>query len=171
MKIKNIIKKGIIIMVAFALIPILSILASATNCVGLNVNGDSAYRADIVIVGHGWTESELPDFYDNVNYISDYLLTMQPYSDYSDMVNIWYINQSADLGCKWPGPTCNATLVTALASQCSYDKVYVLVNDTRFGGAGNPFMSLGTIHPTIKGQLFAHEFGGHCFWELMEEYV
>ena len=171
MKIKNMIKKGILIFAAFALIPILSILASAGNCVGLHVTGDSANRADIVIIGHGWPEDGLTDFYDNANYISDYLLTMHPYSDYSDMINVWYVNQSADLNCSWPGPACSFTLATALASQCAYDKIYVLVNDTRYSGAGNTLMAQGTVNPQFKGQLFAHEFGGHCFGELMDEYV
>jgi hypothetical protein len=166
---KIISKIGMIFLAAILLIPFLS-LASAGNCIGLHVTGDSTSKADIVIVGHGWTESELTDFYNNVNYISDYLLTMHPYSDYSDMINIWYVNQSADLGCTTPGPVCNATLVTALASQCSYDKVYVLVNSTVPGGAGNPSMAFGTASQ-FKGQTFAHELGGHSFGELMDEYV
>lgn len=164
------ISKLCMIFLAFAF---LMQFASANNCTPLYVTGDSQYRADIVIVGHGWAQSDLGDFYTDTKFIADYLFTYPAYSNYSRMFNIWYVNQSADLGCSFPGggnPSCDYSASMALASQCPYDKVYVFINDSLYGGSSSTTIAYGSRHPTLKEETFVHEIGGHAMGELMDEY-
>lgn len=163
----------IIMIFAFALfiIPLITVFASANNCTAIRYNGDSDYRADIVIVGHGFPEDQLWDFEKEVNNIVNFTLAYPypPYNNYSKMINFWFVNQSADLGCS--GATCNNGLATALASQCPYDRIYILINDSvgSYGGGGS-ILATGSRHWNLKEEIFVHEMGGHTFGRLMDEY-
>jgi hypothetical protein len=169
----NLFKSCIMVFLVIAMLPLISSVASANNCTSLIYNGPSEYKHDIVIVGSNYTEAQLYDFFLDVNASAYYMLNMTPYKNYSKMFNVWYVNQSANLGCVYDGSSmwaCSTSAALALASQCPMDgnKRIVLVNDHRYGGSATTEQADCDTGGYMK-TCVAHEYG-HAFGELMDEY-
>ncbi|MEM2974530.1 MAG: M64 family metallopeptidase, partial [Candidatus Micrarchaeia archaeon] len=167
-------KKDIIIVLTAILC--LASATAANNCTALYYNGPSEYRHDIVVVGHAYTVENLSKFYTDVNESISFLLNMTPYSNYSKLINVWYVNQSADLGCVYDGSrlwTCDSANIEVLASQCPRDaqKTLVLINNESYGGFSTGDLKYATCYTGVyRNTCVAHEYGGHILGELMDEY-
>lgn len=123
-------------------------------------NGEVEDRVDIVFVGDGYTEAELPDFHTDVKEKWKDITDIEPYTSHDELFNVWAVDAvSADSGVSGD-PTQDVTKNTALASHffcndterllCvdlprveSYaekapaaDLVIVVSNSEKYGGAG-----------------------------------
>ena len=156
-------------MIFFIFLALLSVVSAATNCTIIQETGPSENRADITIVGSGYTVDQMDKLRDDALTIVGVLYSKEPYSNYSTMFNIRYVNQSADLSCT--SCSCSTAAAKALAqSNCPTDKTYIMVNNVGYCGYGGPTVAMGGIDTVLAGNLFMHEMGGHTFGELMDEY-
>jgi len=162
-------------------------------------NGESASKVDIVILGDGYTKSELKKFREDTDHFVDIFFKEEPYQSRKKDFNIWAIEiPSQDSGIdeprqnKWRntvyGCSYNAfdspryiltfenKTIRNIASAVPYDQVYILVNSARYGGGGI-FNLYSTCYTHDEGEnsswwhdyVFVHEFG-HAFGGLGDEY-
>lgn len=165
----------------------------------LMYNGDPSKKVDIVIVGDGYTASEMAKFRDNAKHFNDAMFATSPFKERKNDFNVWTIEAiSEESGIDVPDK--NVWKKTALGtsyntfgsaryvlteatrelrdvlSAAPYDFVNILINDKRYGGGGifNLYTTTFTISDA-KGQewqrdyVYVHEFG-HSFGGLGDEY-
>ncbi len=66
-------------------------------------NGDPSKFINFVFLGDGYTESELNDFVNHAEDITDYLFTISPFKEYKNYFNVYVIKvSSAESGAKHP---------------------------------------------------------------------
>ncbi len=156
--------------------------------------GDSQYYTDIVFLGDGFTYSELSKFVKNVKEHTEYFLKKEPWNHYREMFNVFCIQTASNVsgagmtpdapidnfykttfGCsgvdRMPWPTDMNKVFEVLGStKPDYDLIIMLVNSTKYGGAGNEYYKMmclsldGSSYETI-----CHE-AGHSFAGLADEY-
>ena len=156
--------------------------------------GDSQYYTDIVFLGDGFTQSELSKFVKNVKEHTDYFFKKEPWNHYKNMFNVFCIRTASNVsgagltpdspidnfykttfGCagvdRMPWPTdMNKVFEVLNSTKPDYDMIIMLVNSTKYGGAGNEYYKMmclsldGTSYETV-----CHE-AGHSFAGLADEY-
>jgi hypothetical protein len=156
-------------------------------------NGDPAKCVDLVFVAEGYTKEEIDSFYRDVKWLSESLLSMEPYSEYRDKFNVWTVaSVSADSGTDFPGEgiwkntimnsnfytfgidryltTYDYRTVCDVAAPVPYDQIIVLINIDRYGGGGmyNNYCG-GSNGGHAPEEVLIHEFG-HGFAGLGDEY-
>jgi len=156
-------------------------------------SGDPHEKADIVIIGEGYTLNEENKFKIDLKWCTQLLLSHPPYKFMPDKFNIYGIySPSQESGVDEPdagifkNSVLNATfnslgseryLLTEdnktmrdLAAHVPYDVVVIMVNHDRYGGGGiyNLFCTFTTDNQWHE-YLFLHEFG-HSFAGLADEY-
>ncbi|MEK9521091.1 M64 family metallopeptidase [Streptomyces venezuelae] len=123
-------------------------------------NGSPADRLDIVVVGDGYTVSELPRFHADAQKKWAELTAVEPYTTYRGLFNVWTVdavsNQSGVSGDPSPGTVRDTALGSYfwcdeierllcvdqdkvdgyVAKAPEADLVLVLANSTKYGGAG-----------------------------------
>ncbi|GAB4131936.1 MAG: IgA Peptidase M64 [Ignavibacteriales bacterium] len=148
---------------------------------------------DIALIPEGYTQSELNDFKNKANELADYLLTIQPFSNYKNKINFWIVNSpSVDSGCDIPGENIwkntlmNSTFYTFeserylmttemwtvrdIAANVPYDQIFILTNTDKYGGGGiYNYYSITSANNKLSDKVFVHEFG-HGFVGLADEY-
>lgn len=156
-------------------------------------NGPAANRVDIVILGDGYTSSEIDKYKADVTNMLDDFFAQQPFKDYRRYFNVHRINVTSNQSGA-DHPEIDSYVDTAL--DASYNcggiqrllcvdtsKVYavvdrsvpankrdiilVLVNDGEWGGAGGA-IAVASTHPDVV-ELVLHELG-HSFGLLADEY-
>jgi len=156
-------------------------------------NGDPHNRADIVILGEGYTQNEKSKFEKDLKYFTDVFFGMEPYKSNASKFNIYGVYKpSEDSGIDEPesGLFKNSVLsctfssmgseryiltednkaVRDLAAYVPYDAIYIMVNHARYGGGGiYNFFCTFTTDNQFRDYLFLHEFG-HSFSGLADEY-
>ena len=172
--------------------PIVNMLPE--TLVEVNVGDDADRRLDMLFLGDGYTEEQLGDFADDVDWISGHLLTVEPFASYTGLVNVWRLDQASnESGADHPelaSPTeadtaygcyygcydidrllcCDdAQVVSAITSALpDAEGVIVLVNDDTYGGAGG--YTYATSYVGSAGhQVAAHEIA-HSLVGLWDEY-
>jgi hypothetical protein len=182
--------------IALALLGITALCpaAWAQQITTIRANGDSANRVDLVILGDGYTASELGQYANNVETFVDGLFGQTPFAEYRRYFNVHRIDVvSAESGADHPERTPPVLRDTALdaAYNCagiqrlicvSMDKVntvltsvpanmrdgvLVIVNDPEYGGAGGA-IAVASINAAVV-ELILHELG-HSFGLLADEY-
>jgi len=161
-----------------------------SNCQTMVNNGSSGNLFDIVFVADGYTTAQLPQFGTEVGRHNTTLLSVPPFSNHSSNINIHWVNESRNLGCRYGCRgiprliCCNDTAVLNLASQCPADEIVVILANNTFGGMGQ--LSAGDVTSyavTYNGTDFTipnpanwsgdrvtvHELG-HSFGNLHDEY-
>lgn len=167
--------------------------------VQLMKNGPSDHKVDLLIVGDGYTRSDMEKFRKDVQHFTDVLFNISPFKERKNDFNVWTIEvESKESGIDKPdaGIWKNTALGTSyytfgteryvltddnrdlrdIASAAPYDFVHILLNDNRYGGGGifNLYATCFTQSdkPEMAWQMdyvYVHEFG-HCFAGLADEY-
>ncbi len=156
-------------------------------------NGPPAAKVDLVIIGEGYTGSELEKFKRDLARFSELLLSQEPYQTFRDRFNIsGLFKPSTESGCDEPsyGSFRNTSLGAAfdsfgserylltddnralrdIAAHVPYDAIMIMVNSPRYGGGGiyNLYCTF-TSDNQWQQYLCLHEFG-HSFSGLADEY-
>lgn len=153
----------------------------------------SDHALDIVLLSEGYTQEELQKFMKDAQRFKDYLLECAPYDKLADKINIWAVPvASKESGTDIPGKgiwkntlfdshfytfgterylnTVNNKKVRDVAANAPYDQIYILVNSSKYGGAGiYNYYSICTADDKHSDFVFTHEFG-HAFAGLGDEY-
>lgn len=156
-------------------------------------NGDPAKCVDLVFLAEGYSEGEIDSFYNDVRWLSESLLSTEPYSQYRDKFNIWTIASiSLESGTDLPGEgiwketimnsnfytfgidryltTYDYRTVCDVAASVPYDQIIVLINIDRYGGGGMYNNYCGASNGGHSPEeVLIHEFG-HGFAGLGDEY-
>jgi hypothetical protein len=168
------------------------IAANAGRVVPLQVSGPSANRFDLVIVGDGYTESELPLFHEHAAAKWQTIRDTEPFASYVNYFNVWMVDViSEESGVDndplpivkrktsldmefWCGGTerllcMNETKAKQYADLApAADQVLGLANSTKYGGAGGAYAT--SSGGNVKaGQITVHELG-HSIGGLADEY-
>jgi len=156
-------------------------------------NGPPAAKIDLVIIGEGYTETELEKFKRDLARFSELLLSQEPYQTFRDRFNIsGLFKPSTESGCDEPsyGSFRNTSLGAAfdsfgserylltddnralrnIAGHVPYDAIMIMVNTPRYGGGGiyNLYCTFSSDNQWNQ-YLCMHEFG-HSFSGLADEY-
>ena len=156
-------------------------------------NGDPNLKADIAIIGEGYTADEAQKFQDDLNRFTEYFFRAEPCKSHKDKFNIrGVLKPSRDSGIDEPRAGIDKnTAVSAtfnsmgseryvltednlslrnIAGHVPYDALYIMVNSTRYGGGGiYNFYCVFTSDNIYSDYLMVHEFG-HSFFGLADEY-
>lgn len=159
----------------------------------ITYHGSPQKCIDIAVVAEGYSTNEMEKFYDDARKLSENLLTHQPFTKFSNRINIYAIGvPSEDSGVSMPQDsvwkntavgshfftfyepryltTENLFRLHDWASVVPYDAIYVLANTPVYGGGGiyNSFALTAAGNPLVT-QVTVHEFG-HSFAGLADEY-
>jgi hypothetical protein len=156
-------------------------------------SGPSAVKADIAIIGEGYTVEENQKFRDDLKRFTEYFFRAEPCKSNREKFNIrGVLKPSLDSGIDEPragidkNTAVNATFnsmgseryvltednksLRDIAGQVPYDALYIMVNSTRYGGGGiYNFYCVYTSDNIDSDYLMVHEFG-HSFFGLADEY-
>lgn len=157
-------------------------------------NGTTALKYDIVFVGDGFTASEQDTFNASVNTAVAALQARAPYSERMCGLNIWRVNvisaqsgidhpmdgifRNTELGCRYGNTAVGEAercITSDTPAKCfeaagyapDYDAVFVLCNDTQWGGCAGSLV-FSSISPGFAG-IITHELG-HKVGGLADEY-
>jgi hypothetical protein len=156
-------------------------------------NGDPASCVDLLFVSEGYTKDQVDSFYRDVKWLSDYIFSFEPFSQYKGKFNIWTVaSVSPESGTDFPGEgvwkntlmnfnfytfgldryltTYDYRTVCDVAAPAPYDQIIVLINVDRYGGGGmyNNYCG-GSNGGHTPEEVLIHEFG-HGFAGLGDEY-
>ncbi len=156
-------------------------------------NGNPNVKADIAIIGEGYTADEDQKFQDDLKRFTEIFFRADPCRSSKDKFNIrGVLKPSQDSGVDEPragidkNTAVNATfnsmgseryLLTEdnkslrdIAGHVPYDALYIMVNHSRYGGGGiYNFYCVYTSDNINSDYLMVHEFG-HSFFGLADEY-
>jgi IgA peptidase M64/peptidase M64-like protein len=156
-------------------------------------NGPANQKVDLLILGEGYAESELPKFHVDVKRLTDKLFATEPFRSRKQDFNVRAIDlPSAVSGTNRPHvgkfrrtPVSasyyvfeserylltedNRTLRDVLA-QAPYEFIEILANEKQYGGGGiYNFQATASVDTAFSEYVFVHEFGHH-FAGLADEY-
>ncbi len=156
-------------------------------------NGDPGIKADIAIIGEGYTDTEVAKFQEDLDRFTNYFFRAEPCKSHKDKFNIrGVLKPSQDSGIDEPRAgidkqtSVNATFnsmgseryvltednlsLRNIAGHVPYDALYIMVNSSRYGGGGiYNFYCVYTSDNIDSDYLMVHEFG-HSFFGLADEY-
>lgn len=156
-------------------------------------HGPSSEKVDVVLLGEGYTEAELPKFHADAKRLVDALFSYEPFKSRKSQFNVRAIDLPAsESGVLRPhgsqyrrNPVStqygifdseryvltldNRTLRDVL-SAAPYEFVAILVNERQYGGGGiYNFHATAAVGSEFSDYLFVHEFAHH-FAGLADEY-
>ena len=156
-------------------------------------SGDPHVKADVAIVGEGYTAAEEDKFRSDLERFTRVFFRSEPCKSHQDRFNIYGVfKPSPQSGCDEPrhgsfkdtavGATFNSMgseryLLTEnnkalrdIARHVPYDALYIMVNHHRYGGGGiYNFYCTYAADNQWSEYLMVHEFG-HSFFGLADEY-
>ena len=156
-------------------------------------NGPANAKVDILILGEGYTESELPKFHADVKRLTDKLFATEPFRSRKKDFNVRAIDlPAAGSGVNRPHVgKFRRTPVSAsyyvleserymltednralrdVLSQAPYEFIEILANEKQYGGGGiYNFQATASVDTAFSEYVFVHEFGHH-FAGLADEY-
>jgi hypothetical protein len=156
-------------------------------------NGPPADKVDLLILGDGYTQNEIPKFKASVEAMVEALFATSPFKEHRDDFNIWALAPVANnsgvsrpstgtyhdspLGVTYDAFGSERYVLTTdnrnfrrIASSAPYDFVEIIVNSETYGGGGI-FGLFSTVSENSDwgNYIFIHEFGHH-FAGLADEY-
>jgi len=156
-------------------------------------NGPPAEKVDILVIGEGYTESELPKFHKDVARMVGKLFDTEPFKSRRKDFNVRALDLAEPAsGVHRPRTSDNRRTMTGVqynifdseryvltlddhrmrdvASAAPYDFIEILVNEKQYGGGGI-FNDQATacVDSAFAEYVFVHEFGHH-FAALADEY-
>ena len=156
-------------------------------------NGPAASKLDLLVLGEGYVEKDLPKFHADVKRLVDLLFTYEPFRSRRSDFNVRALDvPSTETGVLRPDSkvfrrtplsvqysifgserymlTYDDRALREIASAAPYDFLEVLVNDARYGGGGiYNFQATAAADTGFAEYVFVHEFGHH-FAGLADEY-
>lgn len=163
------------------------------NIKALQYKGDIADKVDLVLAGEGYGYGEIGKLRADAQRMTDYIFGMEPYSSRRNDFNIWLVESvSRDSGADIPQDgiwrntlmdsmfdtfyidryltVMDHTKIASVVSGAPVDAVIVLVNDSKYGGAGMyGSYAMTTTDNKRSLPVIIHEFG-HSFAGLADEY-
>ncbi|OYW30779.1 MAG: hypothetical protein B7Z47_03125 [Chthoniobacter sp. 12-60-6] len=160
-------------------------------------NGPRSERINLVFLSEGYTTADMPNFATHVNNAVNFLFTKEPWAQYRSYCNVFRIEiASNESGCdngntsgangtrdtyfsagfNTPSVSQLLTLAGTGGSRAytllnthlpEYDVPVVMVNDTKYGGAGGG-ISVASVNGS-SAAVVEHEIG-HSFAKLADEY-
>ncbi len=159
----------------------------------LQKSGDPATKVDLLILGDGYTASQLPKFEKDARRLVEILFSTSPFKEHRSDFNVWALcPPSPESGISRPstgvhhrtpaGATYDAfgseryiltfqnRHLRDIASFAPYEFIEILANDATYGGGGI-FNDFSTVAADSRWSpyVFVHEFG-HQFAGLADEY-
>ena len=156
-------------------------------------NGPPSDKVDLLVIGEGYTEAELPKFHADAQRLVGALFDEEPFKSRRSDFNVWGLDlPSTESGVSRPRAMefrrtplsaqynifdserylltyDNRTLRDA-ASSAPYEFVEILVNEEQYGGGGIfNFQATAAADTGFAEYVFVHEFGHH-FAGLADEY-
>jgi len=156
-------------------------------------NGPAATKVDLLILGDGYTEAELPKFHADVKRLVDRLFATEPFRSRRQDFNVRAIDLPAsESGVNRPQAgvfhrtpisteynifdseryalTLDNRALRDVASAAPYEFLEILINEQQYGGGGifNDFAT-AAVDTAFAEYIFVHEFGHH-FAGLGDEY-
>src|ERR1700690_2395916 len=156
-------------------------------------NGAAAAKLDLLLLGEGYAEKDLPKFHADVKRLVDILFTYEPFKSRKADFNVRALDLPAsESGVLRPDSrifrrtplsvqygifgseryvlTYDDRALREAASAAPYDFLEILVNDARYGGGGIfNFQGTASVDTGFSESVFVHEFGPH-FAGLADEY-
>lgn len=155
-------------------------------------SGPSENRIDIVVVGDGYTQSELANYQIHVNNILSGYFAQEPLASYINFFNVHRVDViSAESGVDEPDYNIYRNTALDMSYNCGgtprllcidttkawsaasvapdADQILALANSTRYGGAGYTDLATMAGNNSESVELALHEFG-HSFGKLADEY-
>ncbi|OZM72828.1 hypothetical protein CFN78_13165 [Amycolatopsis antarctica] len=176
--------------------PGLPAAAVQAEVVPVQETGPSSERFDLVFVGDGYTEGDLPGYGDDVKAKWEELAAVEPFATYREYFNVWQVNVVSPQAGVDHDPSFGSSVDTALdmgfycmggspdtqrllcvdetkAGQFAglapeADQVIALGNTTTYGGAGGGTATAAGKNESA-GQIAIHELG-HSIGGLADEY-
>jgi Ca2+-binding RTX toxin-like protein len=196
LRFSQILRQSVILGFAFAIGSVgFSPRASGEPVTTIRNNGDSANRVDLVILGDGYTSTEMGKYATNVENAVQRFFAQEPFKEYQRYFNVRRVDvTSAESGADHPedvppiskdtafDATYNCAGIerlicvdvskvdTVLGNSVGADQrdmVLVLVNDTEYGGSGGS-IAVASLNPAAI-EIVLHEIG-HSFGLLADEY-
>jgi hypothetical protein len=156
-------------------------------------NGAPAEKVDLLVIGEGYSESELPKFHKDAQRMVAKLFATEPFKSHKKDFNVRAIDlPSAKAGVHRPRTSDDRRTATSveynifdseryvltkdnralrdIASAAPYDFLEILVNEKQYGGGGifND-QATAAVDTGFAEYVFVHEFGHH-FAGLADEY-
>ncbi|MEO8055529.1 MAG: M64 family metallopeptidase [Acidobacteriota bacterium] len=156
-------------------------------------NGPSTEKLDLLMLGEGYAEKDLPKFHSDVKKLADLLFRYEPFKSRRGDFNVRALDlPSAETGVFRPDSkifrrtplsvqygifgseryvlTYDDRALREAAAAAPYDFLEILVNDARYGGGGIfNHQATAAVDSSWAEYLFVHEFGHH-FAALADEY-
>ncbi len=167
--------------------------AAPARPIPIHVNGPSADKVDLLVMGDGYTAADMKKFEAVARRLADYLFTVSPFKERARDFNVWAlavptstsgvsrpstgIHNPSALGTRYDifGSeryvlTLDNRALRDIAQHAPYEFIEILVNNDTYGGGG----IFGQFSTAAAGNdwanyLFVHEFGHH-FAGLADEY-
>ncbi len=156
-------------------------------------NGAATEKLDLLMLGEGYAEKDLPKFHADVKKLVDLLFSYEPFKSHRSDFNVRALDlPSPETGVFRPDSkifrrsplsvqygifgseryvlTYDDRALREAASAAPYDFLEILVNDARYGGGGIfADQATAAVDSSWAEYLFVHEFG-HDFAGLADEY-
>lgn len=153
--------------------------------------GDSANRADLVVLSEGYTSSDLTKFESDVQGIINGYFEEDIYKEYKNHFNVWRVEVASNQSGAGNGSPIDTkfgayfncynierllcvnedkvlSYLRSVMPANAMDKVLVVVNTEKYGGAGGQVATMSLASQTID--LALHELA-HSFAKLADEYT
>lgn len=159
----------------------------------IHYSTESDKALDLVFIGDGYTNSEINNFYSDVNSMVEYLFSVPPFKDNKDKINIWAVAaESSESGTDvpqdgvWKSTALNTNFNTFgsdryltssdyhairnYAGLAPCDQICIIVNTNIYGGGGiYNFWNISSAKNEYSHEVFSHELG-HSLGALGDEY-
>jgi hypothetical protein len=156
-------------------------------------NGEPSDKVDLLLMGDGYTASEMGKWHADAKRLADTLFSIPPFKDHKQGFNVWAIDTPAEessvsrpsdgvyrhtpLGASYDAFGSERYVLTFdnkrlrdAAAAAPYEFIEIVVNDRKYGGGG-----IHNLYATVSADnastpyVFVHEFGHH-FAGLADEY-
>ena len=159
----------------------------------VHYSGDPSTKVDLLILGDGYTQAELPKFEAQARRMAEHLFTVPPFKQRAADFNVWAltvpvpesgvsrpstgVHRATAFGVRYDifgseryALTLDNRKFRDLASYAPYEFVEIIFNNQTYGGGGifGQFSTAAADNDWID-YLFVHEFGHH-FADLADEY-
>jgi hypothetical protein len=167
--------------------------AAPAKPIPIRVSGPSPDKVDLLVLGDGYTQAEMPKFEAAVRRLAQHLFEVSPFKERAGDFNVWAlavptqesgvsrpstgVHHASALGTRYDifGSeryvlTLDNRALRDIAQYAPYEFIEILVNNDTYGGGG----IFGQFSTAAAGNdwanyLFVHEFGHH-FAGLADEY-